>query len=416
MNRKFTLPLALLFILVMAAPVYADVQLDVNGRTYDSASKLNIQDGITSAPVDVLAHTLGCTVTLEGDTITMQENQNTLKMTLGSNTALFNGQEKQMLRPPQSIEGQVYVPARFVYECFGASVAWQDVQKLISVAYAETRDGMTAEELLTQASQKMVEVNRYKMSADSSTDMDMTTQENGKNPENMKMQTDSLSDCWIQSNPVLMYMKQNTTIKAITPESTEAQENPKDILMEMVFNDSGMYMTMPEFGWVKMDLPGMNIQELMKQSMSQDAAATMKQMKDLGMSISFANDREKNGQKYWVIDTVMGGDIFKSDYIKQFTKTITIPEAADLQKIFAGMDADISYSTWINQKTLCTDFMEIQEKIKMDMDNPDAEEPGNIKMEMNMKGTYTMSDYGLTFQVPDVSKAVDYEKFIDQQK
>ncbi len=407
MKRKLIIPLALLLTFLLVTPVFAAIQLDVNGRAYDTAGELEIQNGITSTPINVLANTLGCSVKVEGDVITMQENKHSLKMTIANTTALFNGQEKLMPIAPQRIQGQIYVPIRFVYECFGASVGWQDTKEQVSVSYAEIRNGMTAEELLTQASMKMVEANRYKMMMDSSSDIDMTSQENGKNPENVKMQMDSHNDYWLQTEPMLMYIKQNTNVKV--PEGSAAKETPPNIQMEMFFNGSGMYMTIPEQGWVKMNLPGINMQELMKQANSQDPASAMKQMKDLGMSVSFANDQERNGQKYWVINAAMGGDVFKSDYFKQISKTLAIPQAKDMQKLFEGMNLDLDYSTWINQQTFYTDFMNIQSNIKMEMNNPDTEKPGHVKMNMNMNGTCTMSDFGKTFQIPDVSKAVDFE-------
>jgi len=414
MNRKLIFPLALLFILVMAAPACAEIQLDVNGKIYDTTDSLSIQEGFTCVPVDVLAHTLGCTVVSEGYLTTVQENQNILKMTIGSNTALLNGQEVQMPGAPQRMDGQVYVPMRFVYESLGASVVWNDAQNTIAVSYAESRDGMTAEQLLSKASEKMVEANSYKMSVDMKMDMDMTNQEISQQPEKVKMQMDSHIDAWTQAKPLLMYMKQNAIMK--TPENMMPQAGPQNLQTEMVFNDSGMYMTMPGMGWVKMNLPGINLQELIEESMTQDAATTMQRMKDMGMSVSFANDQERNGQKYWVIDAAMGGDVFKSDYVKKFLKTSGMPQSPDMQKVLDGMDADISYTTWINQASLQTDFMDLVGKINMDMDSPGTEKPAHINMGMDLKGNYTLSDYGLTFYVPDVSQAVDFEKVLKQQK
>jgi len=412
MNRKLTLPLVLLLILVWVAPAGAAVQLNANGRTYDVASNLNIQEGITSAPLNVLSHILGCTVTLDGNNITMQENQNCLKMTVGSTAAVLNDQEKKMPQAPQFIGGQVYVPIRFVCDSFGASVAWNEAEQSVSISYTETRDGMTAEDFMAKASQQLVDANRYKMTLDMDMIMDMTVQETGKNPEVMKMQMDSKSDCWVQTNPMLMYMKQNSTVNL--PEINVG--GIQNVQTEMVFNDSGMYMTMPQFGWVKMNLPGVNLQELMKQSNTQDPTAALQQMKDLGMSISLANDQERNGQKYWVVDVAMGSDIYKSDYFKQIYKTLSIPETGDLQKIIDGMDLDLSYSIFINQKTFYTDFMDLQGKIKMGMDSPDITKPAHIAMNMDIKCSYTMSDFGVVFPVPDVSKAVDFDTVIKQAK
>ncbi|MGI6711752.1 MAG: stalk domain-containing protein [Bacillota bacterium] len=408
MKKRLLLLLALLLILVWAVPVSAAGQLSFNGRTYDTAAELNIQEGITSVPIDVLVRTLGCSLSVEGDNITLQENDSTLKMTIGSTTAFFNGQEKKMPKAPQRINSRIHVPMRFIYECFGATVTWKDTQRKILVLYAETRKGMTAEELLTQSSKKMQEANRYKMTMDSDADIDMIYQEQGKSPENVKMQMVSSSECWIQIDPMLMYMKQNMDIKV--PEGAEANNEPQNVQMEMLFQDNKMYMTLPEIGWVKMDLSGINIEELMKQSNSQDPATVMEQMKEMGMAVSLGNDREKNGQKYWVINVTMGSDVLNSDYFKQLTQNLKIPEAAETQKMFENMNLDIVYSAWINPQTFYTDFIDFESKMVIkDIKNPDTKKPGPVTMEMDMTSTYTISDYGSTFQVPDVSKAVDYQ-------
>ncbi|MDD4801534.1 MAG: stalk domain-containing protein [Syntrophomonas sp.] len=414
MKKRLILPLAVLLTLLLVTPVFASVQLDMNGRTYNTGEKLDIQAGVTSAPIDVLAHTLGCTASVDGDVITLQENEDSLQMTIASTVALFNGQEKHMTRAPQRINEEIYLPIRFVYECFGASVTWKDTEEKILVSYAETRNGMNGEQLLTESSKKMLEVNRYKMTMDTISDIDMTAQENGQTPEDIKMQLDTRGDSWLQTDPMLIYIKQDSNIKM--PENQATQEIPTTVQTEMLFNESGMYMTIPEYGWVKMDVPGINLQELMKQSLNQDPATAMKLMQDMGMAVSIANDQEKNGQKYWVVDAVMGGDIFKSDYFKELSTVLNMPSVGDIQNILAGMDLELSYSTWINQETLYSDYMDLDAKIKMDMDIPSEEEPGHIKLDMDMTGNYIISDYDTEFPVPDVSQAIDYETVINQAK
>lgn len=415
MKKSILWSLALLMMmLVMASPDAAAVQLDVNGRNYDTSGQANIQDSITMAPLDVLADTLGCTITQEGTKITLQENQDVLQMTIGSLAATLNGQEKAMPAAPLLKDGKAYVPIRFVYESFGASVDWQDAKQCISVSYAETRNGMTADELITKSSQKMNEANRYKMTADAEMDMAASAPGNKQTPENMKIKMDTHIEGWLQANPILMYMKQDAEVVP-TADSTP-QQGPQSVQTEILFNDSGMYMTIPETGWVKMNMPGLNIQELMKQSNSQDPAAAMQQMKELGMSVSFANDQERNGQKYWVINAAMGGDIFKSDYYKQMTKASGLEQIPDMQKLFDNMDADIKYSAWINQNTLYMDYMSMDSRMKIKMDIPDAENNSPVNMDMAMQADYTMSDYGLPFSVPDVSKAVDFETIVNQKK
>lgn len=413
MKKNVSLIITLFLIFMMTSPVCAAVQLDVNGRNYDSTGQTVIQDDITMAPLAMLADTLGCTITEDGININIQENQDCLKMSVNSTTAYLNDIEKIMPRAPIFKDGKVHVPIRFVYESFGASVDWQDSNKSISVSYPETRNDLSAEELLSKSSQIMIEANRYKMTVDAKIDMDINVQESNKSPENMKMQMDTHIIGWIQSNPVLMYMKQDAKMK---PDEITTQSEPQNIQSEMLMNDSGIYMTMPDLGWVKMNLPGLNIQEILKQSNSQDPVAAMQQMKEMGMSMSFANDQEKNGQKYWVIDTAMGGGIYKSDYFKQISKATGMAETPEMLKMLENMDADINYSTWINQETLYTDFMNMDSRIKIDTDIPSPEKPIAMNMTMAMKANYSLSDYGIAFSVPDVTKAVDFETAVSQIK
>lgn len=414
MKKCILWSLALLMMLVMASPAAAAVQLDVNGRNYDSSGQADIQDNITMAPLDVLADTLGCAITQDGIKITLQENQDVLQMTIGSLTATLNGQEKTMPVAPLFKDGKAYVPIRFVYESFGAIVNWQDAKSCITVSYAEMRNGMTADDLISKSSQKMNEANRYKMTADAKIDIAASAPGSTQNPENMNMKMDTRIEAWMQVNPILMYMKQDA--KVVPTTDSTPQEAAPNVQTEILFNDSGMYMTIPDTGWVKMQMPGINIQELMKQSNSQDPATAMKQMKELGMSMSFANDQERNGQKYWIVKAAMGGDIFKSDYFKQMTKASGIEQTPDMQKLFDNMDADIKYSAWINQDTLYMDYMDMDSRMKLKMDVPSAEKTGPVNMDMAMQADYTMSDYGLPFSVPDVSKAVDFESVVNQAK
>ncbi len=407
MKKKLIFPLVLVMVLVLAAPASAAVQLDVNGKNYTAAS-LDIQAGVTSVPLTVLSHILGCTVTQDGNNIIVQENQNRLQMTVDNKTAWLNEQEVQMSRAPQNINGQIYVPLAFICKSLGADVAWDDAQQLISVAYAETRDGLAAADLLAKSSQQMVEANRYKMAMDMDMNINATVQAEGQS-ESFNVQGKNASDCWVQLDPVIMYMKQDTTINMPQPTDPGTQ----NIQIEMLMNAEGMYMNIPPNGWVKMDLPGVNLQDLMNQTQAQNVDAMLQQMKDLGMSVSLANDQEKNGQKYWVIDVVAGNDVFKSDYFKQVLGSIPTAQSADIEKLFDNMDLDLTYSTYVNQETYYTDFMDLQGKIKMNMDVPDETNPGQVAIDMAIKCFYTMSDFGVPFAVPDVSKAVDYSTVME---
>lgn len=414
MKRKLAIVMAFMLILVMAAPAFAAVNLDINGKAYPLSSEPSLNNGITAMPLEEVSTALECSAAIvQGDIIRLQKNETTLQMTVGSTTAVLNEAEKTMPMAPSRVGDQVYIPLRFVAESLGATVAWNDQTQTVGITYQETRNGMTADELLARSTQAMTEAGRYKMAVDLKAKVNARMAGEGQAPESiesMQMDMDSHIDAWMQMDPLLMYMKQKANVNA----QGAPAPGPQVMETEMVLNTDGMFMTMPGVGWVKMDLEGMNFEDLMKQSMAQDPATAMKQMKDLGMSLSFANDQEKDGKKYWVIKVAMGSDVFKSDYLKQIPG---MGSDEDLQKMLQNTDLDIDYSVWINQETLYMDIMDLDGTMSIKVDIPAAEgsPAGQMDMNMDMKAVYTLFDYGKTFDVPQITDARDFEEVIAEQ-
>lgn len=412
--------LSVALVLVMVVPSLAAVNLDFNGRDYQPIYETYLEDGITTVSLDVIAQTLGCDVIVDGDNIKIVENEQVAELTLGSTLANVNGTEKTMPVAPEAINDQIYVPLRFVLESFGAAIDWEESSKTVVITYNETRDGMTPEELMAQSTAAMNAAGTYKMMVDAQSIIDATATETGKDPESMKMNMDSDIEAWIQMDPMVMYMIQKASVKMpeapIEPTELPA---PQEIVTEMLMNQDGIFMTMPEIGWVKMDLGGLDYQELLKQSMTQDPASVMQQMEDMGMSLAFANDREKDGQKYWVIDCAVAGDILKSDYFKQISQQMEAigQQEVDLQKMLEGMDLDFDYSIWINKETLFNDYMDLSMTMQFKMDMPVVEGSpgGSMDMAMDMDAHYTLLDYGQEFSVPEVKDARDFNEVMAEQ-
>lgn len=416
MRKRISLLLSIVMILVMVTPALAAVNLDFNGRDYQPVYESYLEDGITTVTLDVIAETLGCDAVVEDQIVKIIENDNVLQMTLGSTSAIVNGAEKTMPKAPEVINNQIYVPLRFVYESFGAVVDWEGQTKTVAITYNETRDGMTADELMAKSTAVMNEVGTYKMAADVQANIDATVKETGKDPESMKMNMDADIEAWIQMDPIVMYMIQKASIDM--PEAPTQLPAPQTIETEMLMNEDGIFMTMPGIGWVKMDLEGLDFQELMKQSMAQDPASIMQQMKDMGMTLTFANDQEKEGRKYWVLNSAMGDDIFKSDYFEQVSQQLSaIGQDIDLQKMLEAMELDFYYSVWIDKETLYNDYMDLAGTMKFKMDLPAAEGSpgGSMDMAMDMEVVYSMMDYGVEFSTPDVKDARDFEEVMAEQ-
>ncbi|MGI6413478.1 MAG: stalk domain-containing protein [Syntrophomonadaceae bacterium] len=407
-KSRIVLIIALCSLFFLTTPVFAEVRLDVNGRVYQPDHNPVLEEGITRVSLDVIENTLGCTVSLENESIIIQENQDLLTMTIGSNKALYNEEEIEMPVGPEIVDGQTYVPLRFILESFGSEVLWEGETKTVKVNYNETRNNMTALDILLQSSQKMNEAGSYKMVVNAKYDMDVTMEQEGKEPENMLIKSDSQIEGWVQMEPILMYLKQMTTVNM--PEAP--QPGTQELEMEMLLNEEGMYMTMPEIGWVKLDFMGSDLQDLLQQSMTEDPAATMQQMKDMAMSVSFANDQEVEGAKYWVVKARLGNDALESDYYTQILEKLPVMDNdQQLKELMDSLLIDMSYLTWINQETLFNDYMEVNGAIRMKMDIPATGENagGNMFMAMNMDADYALSDYGQSFTIPDVSQAISWE-------
>lgn len=112
-------------IVVMAS----EPMMQVNGAYHE------LIDGLYAAPIvedekhvfapldDILAE-LGGTVSRQGDAITYGLGERSVAMTIGSETAQVNGEEKSAPFAPRVEDGLVYAPFEFVMEGLGARYSW----------------------------------------------------------------------------------------------------------------------------------------------------------------------------------------------------------------------------------------------------------------------------------------------------
>ena len=413
MKRKISIILSLILVMALATPVFAAVDLDVNGRDYMPSSELYLENGVTLVPLNVISDVLGCEASV-GEDIKLEENNNVLKMKVGKTEALVNEVSQTMPMAPRMIAGKVYVPLRFVLESLGAQVGWDGETNRVSIIYTETRNGMTAEEIMAKSSVAMTEANQYKMQGDMQTTVKVNADLSDDEALNMSMDMKGTAEAWMQMEPVVMYMKQNMTVDVPDAPTPGAQT----METEMVLNEDGIFMTMPEVGWVNMDLGGLDLEALMKQSMTQDPTAAMQQMRDMGMIVSFGQDQVKDGKKYYVINAVMGSDTLNNEYYDQLTQQMSaLGLDVDLQQMLENMDIDMVYEMWLDQETLYTDYMDMSGDIKFAINLPATEETpaGTMNMAMTLQAFFTMSDYGQEFTVPDVTGARDFEEVLAEQ-
>ncbi|MBR5011133.1 MAG: copper amine oxidase N-terminal domain-containing protein, partial [Clostridia bacterium] len=108
----------------------------INGeaKTLDAAPI--IRESRTMLPVRFVAEAFGASVAWDGatSTATLKREDVEIKITIGANMALVNG-EKVALDAPAFIENsRTYMPVRFVAENLGASVAWDGATSTATLA------------------------------------------------------------------------------------------------------------------------------------------------------------------------------------------------------------------------------------------------------------------------------------------
>lgn len=417
--RKGLIILSSFFLLfLLATPALADVNLNINGKSYQPITQPRVEEGTTMVPVYVVGRVLGADITTADQNLTIEKNGQKLTLTLDNKVASLDGKTVNLPVAPCRENGEIMVPLRAVMDAFGAKIDWQGESRTILVNYQEQRQGMSVEEMLAKSSEALATYNTYKTKVDMNQQMEVTNPEKDGQKEKMDMKMNM--EMAVQNKPVLVYgkTKMNMALPSEVNTGLEAMDS------EILLNDEGMYFTMPGQGWVKMTIPGMDIKAMMEQAGSQDPMASLKQLQDAGAIMSFGNDQEKNGQSYWIINVTMGADSI-SRLTQDVLKKAPLPqdEVPELnqviEQVFKNMNADMVYSVWVNQKNFLTDYMQLDSNVNLNMQVPvEPNQPDKlVTMDMKMKQNafYEIYDLGVPFTVPDVSKAVDMNEVLQKQ-
>lgn len=391
--------MTMLMVLALALPVMASDTITVNGHDYQSKTPLFLQQGTTMMPLEVLESVLGASVSTEKDnSILVKKNDHSLTLYAGKNSALLDGKKLVLSQAPVLKGTQVYVPLRSSMEALGAQVIW-DPKAPLSIIYEEKRGDKTAEELMAESSSQMIEANSYRMDVKMTMDMDADIQAENEPPIKQSMAMDSDIVGYASVKPLQVYVVQNSSMKM------KGQESPAipAIKVETLINEKGIYTKMSGQEWMKIPIEGLDMQSLLQQSMTQDPVASMQLMKDMGMTNVFANDQERDGKKYWVIRSTADERMFKSEAFQKMMNVPGVEQPAEMKEIFDKIRLDMAYTSWINQESLYTDYMNLEGSFSIDTKVPDQK--AQMKMDANIKADYKLSDFGKTITLPDVSNA-----------
>lgn len=125
------------YLIYDSSPYQDQVLVRVNGRVveYDSAPYID-NNNRTMVPLRVISEALGAEVIWDEKdrSITLTGHKGVIRLVVGSNIALVNGQEKSMDTTPVIKGDRTMVPLRFVGEFMGAEVAWDGEYYVVEVA------------------------------------------------------------------------------------------------------------------------------------------------------------------------------------------------------------------------------------------------------------------------------------------
>lgn len=93
----------------------------------------------TLLPVRAVVEAIGGSVDWDEDsrTVTLTKNEETIKLTIDSEIALLNSEEKNLDTAPTIINNRTMLPIRFIAENFGFNVEWDEQTQEITILQAE---------------------------------------------------------------------------------------------------------------------------------------------------------------------------------------------------------------------------------------------------------------------------------------
>lgn len=111
------------------------IRVNLNGHIIMFNQDPIVENGTTLVPYRTIAEALGAEVEWGEafQTVTVKKDEDVIILRIGQTTATVNGEKKALLTAPQIINDETLVPIRFISECFGLSVSWEDNSQLITI-------------------------------------------------------------------------------------------------------------------------------------------------------------------------------------------------------------------------------------------------------------------------------------------
>ncbi|MEQ8174473.1 MAG: copper amine oxidase N-terminal domain-containing protein [Syntrophomonadaceae bacterium] len=417
----------LVMLALFASPALADFSLTLNDIKAGSAHPVLVLDGRGLVSTDTIALLFGANIAVENGTIRVVENDKTLVMQIDNLEATLNDAPVTLYSAPQVIDNKVMVPLASICEALGASISCNPEQQRINVVYKETRKDLSPQEVMDKYLHKYQTLNTYGFKGTQDVTMNMTAAglPSGA-PEKMIMNIDETINGSFSQNPVQAYM--NINIKMDGGALASAKPVVTDQTMEMVLTEDRMYMKMPDGQWVEMDLNGLNIKDMMQnQGSLQDLQGTIAGLQKNQVIMSFDNDKNRQGENYWIIESYIDSETFSSmlkGIVGQLNGMMPATNGSDNQEfqkamneMMKSMKLNMKIKIWIDPDTYLARYGEGIMDVQMKMTIPAQDNGNGGTLNMSMQGTSSLEyyDYGAKVTLPDTSGAISFDKYLTIQ-
>jgi hypothetical protein len=127
------LPLALALVLPATGSAQSAVSVFVNGQRMSFDQPPVVQNGRVFVPLRGVFEQLGASVVYNNGQINATGRGRTISLTIGSTTAVVNGQQQTLDVAPFVVGDRTLVPLRFVAQSLGAQVNWDDSTSSVTI-------------------------------------------------------------------------------------------------------------------------------------------------------------------------------------------------------------------------------------------------------------------------------------------
>ncbi|OMF22736.1 hypothetical protein BK133_25420 [Paenibacillus sp. FSL H8-0548] len=113
--------------------VWKAIILKLNGQEVTLTTNPIVINGVSYVPLRGVIEQMGGQVQYDSGNIIVSNDQNLLKLKIRTTDASKNGQSMKLISPPLVIRGTTMIPLRFVSEGLGASVEWDEKNRMITI-------------------------------------------------------------------------------------------------------------------------------------------------------------------------------------------------------------------------------------------------------------------------------------------